>query len=414
MNEVQARKKFQFRKDVEILALDDVVWFQEGPGVRKHQFVDNGIKLLNVANIEKNKINLDKSKNYISEKESEEKYPHFLAEEGDLVIASSGIKIENFDEKIAFINKEHLPLCMNTSTIRFKSHDENKLDIQYFKWFLRSECFKKQVQFWVTGSAQLNFGPSHLKKMFVSVPNIITQKSIVKILNTADRLRQKRKEQLTLLDNYLKSVFLDMFGDPVKNEKGWETENIRDISKRISDGPFGSNLKTEHYQNTGIRVIRLQNIGVGEFQDEDKAYISESHFETIKKHSCKAGDVLIATMGDPNIRACMFPEEISFAVNKADCIQLRPKSNVIMAEYICGFINSPSAIYLIAKFLHGQTRTRISMGQLSNLNIPVPPIKLQSKFVDIVKQVEQTKQTMRASLDEMDNHFNALMQRYFG
>ncbi len=240
------------------------------------------------------------------------------------------------------------------------------------------------------------------------------QEEIVAKLDFAESLRQKRKEQLALLDDYLKSVFLEMFGDPCVNDNNWPLMNFRDVSERFSDGPFGSNLKTEHYQDYGVRVVRLQNIGVGEFNDEDKAFISEDHFESLKKHTCKPGDILIATMGDPNIRSCVLPETIPVAINKADCIQMRPNINVVIAEYINSLLNSSSAIYLVENLLHGQTRSRISMGQLSRLNIPIPPIKLQHKFINIVKEVRQIKQKMRASLAEMDNHFNALMQRYFG
>ena len=106
-------------------SLADAYWFQEGPGVRKWQFRNQGIKLLNVANITKEGlIDLSKSDRYLSPEEIEHKYKHFLADEGDLVIASSGVP---FDEdgllrtRGAFIRSEHLPLCLNTSTIRFKS-----------------------------------------------------------------------------------------------------------------------------------------------------------------------------------------------------------------------------------------------------------------------------------------------------
>src|SRR5699024_9903550 len=139
--------------------------FQEGPGVRKHQYTDKGVKLLNVANLRNGKVDLSTSERYISEDEAYGRYEHFLAEEGDLVIASSGIQISYFEEKMGFIKKEHLPLCMNTSTIRFKALDDNILDIKYFMYFLKTNYFKKQIQRLITGSAQLNFGPSHLRQI---------------------------------------------------------------------------------------------------------------------------------------------------------------------------------------------------------------------------------------------------------
>jgi len=118
-----------------ICDLNKVVWFQEGPGVRKNQFRTSGVKLLNVGNICDRKLVLDKTSIYISEEEAYGKYKHFLVDEGDLLIASSGIKVEYFDKKITFAEKKHLPLCMNTSTIRFKVIDKDVLDINYFRYF---------------------------------------------------------------------------------------------------------------------------------------------------------------------------------------------------------------------------------------------------------------------------------------
>ena len=103
--------------------LGDFFWFQEGPGVRNWQFRDSGVKLLNVANIEKSGgLNLDKTNRYLSVEEVETRYSHFLVDAGDLVIASSGISFDvdgMLRTRGAFVDESHLPLCLNTSTIRF-------------------------------------------------------------------------------------------------------------------------------------------------------------------------------------------------------------------------------------------------------------------------------------------------------
>ena len=101
--------------------ISDYLFFQEGPGVRNNQYTSEGVKLLNVSNLVDGKIDLSNSNRYISTNEANGKYKHFLCDDGDLIIASSGIKVDYFDKKIGFIKKEMLPLCMNTSTIRFKT-----------------------------------------------------------------------------------------------------------------------------------------------------------------------------------------------------------------------------------------------------------------------------------------------------
>ena len=135
------------------VSIPDVLFFQEGPGVRNTQYTAGGIKLLNVANLVDGKIDLSTSDRYISEEEAYGRYRHFLCDEGDFIVASSGIKVEYIDKKMGFVEKSMLPLCMNTSTIRFKVLNQNQLRIRYFMYYLKSNHFKKQLARQITDSA---------------------------------------------------------------------------------------------------------------------------------------------------------------------------------------------------------------------------------------------------------------------
>lgn len=173
-----------------------ICWYQEGPGVRKYQFTSSGVKLLNGTNISNASINLESTDKFINTTEAFGSYSHFLAHEGDLVIASSGVTIERFHEKIAFIKSEHLPLCMNTSTIRFKP-DSLMLLKEYLFYFLSSKDFKIQISEQATGSAQLNFGPSHLDKIIINIPSLPEQTAIANILTNMDNDIQELQNKLT-------------------------------------------------------------------------------------------------------------------------------------------------------------------------------------------------------------------------
>ena len=180
------------------VSIPEMLFFQEGPGVRNTQYTSSGVKLLNVANLVDGKVDLSTSNRYISEEEAYGKYRHFLVDPGDFIIASSGIKVEYFDKKMGFVDKSQLPLCMNTSTIRFKSLDKNKLNIRYFMYFMKSNDFKKQLEKQITGSAQLNFGPSHLKKMDFPLVSMEDQRDIcnkLDIIDTVISLQQVTVQQ---------------------------------------------------------------------------------------------------------------------------------------------------------------------------------------------------------------------------
>ena len=186
-------------------------WYQEGPGVRKHQFKETGVKLFNGTNIQQSRIDLSNTSTCISSEEAYGPYSHFLADSGDLVIACSGISVERFDEKIAFINEAHLPLCMNTSTMRFKVKSEATACLTFMRYFMMSDLFKNQIRRQITGSAQLNFGPSHMAKCFIPMPPLEEQKKISSVLSCADkevdileaRLSHIKREKKALMQQLL-------------------------------------------------------------------------------------------------------------------------------------------------------------------------------------------------------------------
>jgi restriction endonuclease S subunit len=151
--------------------LDDVLFFQEGPGVRNWQFTDSGVKLLNVRNLVDGRLDLGNTDRFLSEEEAYGKYEHFLVETGDLVMATSGVTWG----KTAWVNSGHLPLCMNTSTVRFRPLNEDRVTRSYMHAFLKSRFFTRQIDRLVTGSAQPNFGPSHLKQVEMTIPDMESQ-----------------------------------------------------------------------------------------------------------------------------------------------------------------------------------------------------------------------------------------------
>jgi type I restriction enzyme, S subunit len=182
--------------DWSIVNLPDVLYFQEGPGVQNHQFTQFGVKLLNGSNIQKAELTLDNTSRYIDEDEAYGKYKHFLVDAGDLVIASSGISVDKFEDKIAFVAEKDLPLCMNTSTIRFKVKDKMQVNLAYFKYFMMTALFKDQIRRQITGSAQLNFGPTHLNLTLLVLPSLPEQEKIAAILSAADEEISTLEKQL--------------------------------------------------------------------------------------------------------------------------------------------------------------------------------------------------------------------------
>ena len=193
----------------EVQRLADVFWLQEGPGVRSWQFKESGIKLLNVSNILKSgELDLSKTDRHLSTDEVQEKYSHFLVHAGDLVIASSGISIDEDDllrTRSAFIRDEHLPLCMNTSTVRFKAMDEVS-DLRFLQRWLQLHEFRRQITQEVTGSAQKNFGPTHLKRLRITLPPLDLQCRFAAIVESVEQQIASQRAHLNELDTLFASL----------------------------------------------------------------------------------------------------------------------------------------------------------------------------------------------------------------
>lgn len=172
----------QIPEDWEVFNLPEVLWYQEGPGLRKWQFQSKGLKVINVTNLqESGYLDLDRTSRHISWDEFEKMYKHFACDEGDMVIASSG----NSYCKTSRVRSVDLPLLMNTSVIRFKPLKNFSQAFMYV--YLSSKFFKSQIDLLITGGAQPNFGPAHLEKIKIIAPkNYSEQNQIGEILLDLD------------------------------------------------------------------------------------------------------------------------------------------------------------------------------------------------------------------------------------
>lgn len=178
----------------EVKKLSNVCWFQEGPGLRNWQFTKKGMKVINVTNLVKGYLNLDKTDRHISLNEFETMYKHFEIDENDIVMASSG----NSYSKVAVVRKQDLPLLMNTSVIRFKPLKE--IDYNFLLIFLKSKSFKTQIDLLITGGAQPNFGPFHLNRINIDLPSTIDEQRQISNILTDMEFEIEQLEQK--LDKY--------------------------------------------------------------------------------------------------------------------------------------------------------------------------------------------------------------------
>jgi len=364
----------------------EVLFFQEGPGVRNHQYTTSGVKLLNVSNLRNGQIDLTTSDRYISENEAFNKYSHFLCDPNDFIIASSGIKIDSFNSKMGFIHQSDLPVCMNTSTIRFKVLNKEVLEIRYFMYYLKSIAFKKVLTKVVTGSAQLNFGPSHLKNMSISLPNLDVQKNIVQRLDRVNKLIEIKRKLLFLLDGLVKSRFVELFGDPVLNEKGWNLTSLESVCQSIYGGGTPSKKIKEYYMGTIPWVTSKDmksDIIVDSIEHITQVAIDNSSTKIIPPKS-----VLIV------IRSGILKHTLPVCINKSrvtinqdlKALVLDERCKAIYLQYLLKALEKD-----ILSGVRAVTADNIEFNSLKKRKIPIPPINIQIKFSQMVNQINKLK-----------------------
>ncbi|WP_344061603.1 hypothetical protein [Nostocoides vanveenii] len=175
----------------------------------------------------------------------------------------------------------------------------------------------------------------------------------------------------------------------------------------ITDGPFGSNLARQHYRDSGPRVVRLQNIGDGVFID-NPAHIDHEHFTTLRRHEVIAGDLLVASLGEVLPRACLMPAGLGPAIVKADCIRVRLRDDVD-PRWVNYSLQRPATRKWAEGRRHGVGRPRLGLKGIREIPIPLPSLRDQRRFVEILEDHLSHLDAGQASLRNADVRMNGLV-----
>jgi len=245
---------------------------------------------------------------------------------------------------------------------------------------------------------------SEIGNLTITLPPPPEQRRIATILDKADAIRQKRKESIKLLDDFLRSTFLKMFGDPVRNDKGWNVKDF-DYFAKIDTKMTIDFVKYANFPHIGISSIE-KDTGVlsGYKLVKDETLISGKYVFT-PEH-------IIYSKIRPNLNKVALPT--FHGLSSADSYPILAKEGRANRVFLAFIMRSPAFINFILKHSKRTNIPKANKKQIRAFRGIAPPIDLQNKFASIVEQVESTKQKMQASLEEMNNCFNALMQRYFG
>jgi type I restriction enzyme S subunit len=247
----------------------------------------------------------------------------------------------------------------------------------------------------------------------IGFPPLSEQLSIVAELDKINELLSLKKAQLSDLDRLTHSIFFDMFGDPVENEKGWEVKKLGDICNKIGSGatPRGGN---ESYKNEGISLIRSLNVYNNEFKCKDLAFIDEKQADALSNVVVSSQDVLLNITGASVARCCIVPNDVLPArVNQHVCI-IRPKSVTvpIYLNYLLTNCSYQNHLLSLAKS-KAATREALPKSIVENLRITLPPLSLQQSFANRISAIEQQKKRIIESIKALETLLASRMQYWF-
>ena len=277
---------------------------------------------------------------------------------------------------------------------------------------LTSKAFLDQKDKNCSGATQKAITNAGLSKITIKVPSIGQQASIAQQLDRIASIIALRQSELQKLDELIKARFVEMFGDPVSNDRGWNTAPLETVCKTIVDCPHYTQSYTD--VNTGYLCIRTSIVKKNRIMWDEIEYIPEHEYKKrIQRKRPEKGDIVYTREGAILGIAAIIDRECNVALGQRSML-LSPDTTKCLPQFLCVAMNFDTFLRKALKGLSGSASPHINVGDIKAFTIIVPPMELQNQFAVFVEQVDKSKVVVQKALDEAQTLFDSLMQEYFG
>ena len=240
----------------------------------------------------------------------------------------------------------------------------------------------------------------------ISFPPLSVQQSIVSELDMLSGLIAKHEEQLKAYDELAQSIFFDMFGDPVENEKGWEVKKLGEVAKEKLS--YGSGASAKQYDGK-VRYVRITDIkDDGELNTD---MVSPDTYD--EKYLLNEGDILFARSGATVGKTFQYKGKYGKCIYAGYLIRLVPNTELVLPSYVFGYTKSPYYRSFVAMAQNAVAQPNINAKQYSDLLLPLPPLSLQTLFAEKIEAIERQKGLVQQSIAEVQTLFDSRMDYYF-
>ncbi|MGZ4956957.1 MAG: restriction endonuclease subunit S [Limisphaerales bacterium] len=387
---------------LENIRLGDVLDIRDGTHDTP-KYVESGIPLITSKNLTDSGLCF-RDVSFISKADHDQISNRSAVENGDILYGMIGTI-----GKPTLVETEQIFSIKNVALFK---RANGKIHNKYLRWLLDSPVINKQIVQASKGGTQKFVSLGALRGLRATFPAYPEQRRIAAILDQADALRAKRREALAQLDSLTQSIFIEMFGDPVLNTKGWPLVPLADSSERIQIGPFGSQLHEEEYIEGGIPLINPTHIHNGKIVPNWALTVSKEKYNLLSQYHLVEGDLVLGRRGEMGRCAVVTSTERGWLCGTGSLF-IRPKNKVINSIYLGFVISSTSIKRYLENVAQGVTMANLNKGIVGALPIPVPPLSVQLEFVAQVTSLEKLQNTQLSFYNKLDALFASLQHRAF-
>lgn len=376
----------------------------------KVEFSNSGYPILQTKNISKGIIDFNDTK-YMNNEYWEKYKEKYKPKTNDILLANIGTIGKNV------IVKEESDYLIHWNIFLIEPN-QTLITTNYLKSFFDKLYNQNYYDLFLKGGTVKFISKSFLIDLEIPIPPLQQQEKIVKVLDLTSNLIEKQKELLEKYDLFLKSKFIEMFGDPIINPMGWEVKKLKDLSTLIMSGntPKGG---SEVYVDKGILFFRSQNVWKNKILLDEIAYIDNETHSKMKKSSLKHKDILMTKTGRFNTensslgRASLFLGKDDSANINGHVYLIRLKKNMIHRFVVYILTTNEYRDYIRKICVGGIDKRQINKTHLEDFPIIFPPLELQNKFSSIVEKIEIIKEKENQKLKQFEDLHNSMMNKAF-
>ena len=302
-----------------------------------------------------------------------------------------------------------VPMATNQG---FKSlvPDRSRVDPRFLYWWLR--CHRPQLEAMGNGATFKEISKKIVSAVRIDLPPIDEQRRIAAVLDAADALRAKRREAVTKLGTLTQAILIDMFGDPIRNERGWPVRSLRETCSRIQIGPFGSLLHKSDYVEGGIPLVNPMHIVDGVITPHREQTINSQKYTQLMSYRIETGDVVMGRRGEMGRVAIVGEHEAGFLCGSGS-LYMRPDPDYVIPQYIAAALSSARGRRCLENSAQGVTMLNLNSDIVGSFMLGLPPIELQLEFSAMLAAHSELKAGLRNHATTLDELFASLQQRAF-